>query len=51
MFGYRREELLGQPVEVLIPEKYRESHVEHCGRYFERPSTRPMGRASTWWET
>jgi sigma-B regulation protein RsbU (phosphoserine phosphatase) len=43
MSGYSAEELLGQHVEVLLPEPYREAHVEHRLRFFERPATRPMG--------
>ncbi len=43
LFGYRRGELLGQPVEVLIPERYREQHVGHRDGYVAAPRTRPMG--------
>jgi len=43
VFGYARQELLGQPVEVLIPERYRSRHVEQRGAYFRSPSVRPMG--------
>src|SRR4051812_47993485 len=43
MFGYRREELLGQPVEVLMPERYRAPHADHRDRYFAHPGVRPMG--------
>ena len=35
MFGYHREELLGQPIEVLVPERFRDAHVKHRDRYFE----------------
>jgi len=42
-FGYTRTELLGQPVEVLIPERFRLSHPEHRRAYGERPKRRPMG--------
>ncbi len=44
LFGYAREELLGQPVERLIPERFRASHVSHRGRYAANPFARPMGR-------
>jgi PAS domain S-box-containing protein len=43
MFGYAREELLGQPIELLIPERFRERHVEHRGEYAANPRLRPMG--------
>jgi PAS domain S-box-containing protein len=47
--GYRREELLGRPVEVLVPPAWREAHVLQRQRFFERPSTRPMGSALDLW--
>jgi PAS domain S-box-containing protein len=43
LFGYRRDELLGQPVELLIPEHLRDQHVTHRTGYIARPTTRPMG--------
>jgi PAS domain S-box-containing protein len=43
MFGYAREELLGQPVELLVPTARRGTHVQHRAAYAHRPSTRPMG--------
>ena len=43
MFGYDERELLGLPVEILLPEPLRGRHAEHCQRYYESPSTRPMG--------
>jgi PAS domain S-box-containing protein len=43
MFGYRREELLGQSVELLVPERARELHGRHRADYFARPRARPMG--------
>ena len=42
-FGYTREELLNQPVEILIPEKFRDRHPQHRGAYNSAPHTRPMG--------
>ena len=44
MFGYRREELLGQKVERLIPARYRKPHLEHRNGYLADPRTRPMGQ-------
>jgi PAS domain S-box-containing protein len=43
MFGYSRNDLLGQPVEVLVPDAVRDLHPAHRARYFQSPTTRPMG--------
>jgi PAS domain S-box-containing protein len=43
LLGYRREELVGQPVEIMIPERVRERHVASRRHYAEDPKTRPMG--------
>jgi len=43
LFGYARSELLGQTVEVLIPERYRDLHPGHRTEYFAGPHVRPMG--------
>jgi len=43
MFGYTREELLGQRVELLVPDRFRARHVDHRHRYFAEPTVRPMG--------
>src|SRR5436309_548317 len=43
LFGYRREELIGQPIEVLVPERVRAAHPAHRTGYFDHPRTRPMG--------
>jgi PAS domain S-box-containing protein len=43
MFGYRREELLGQSIETLLPERLRSSHQGHRARYMQNPHARPMG--------
>ena len=47
IFGYRREELLGQPVEGLIPEGARGRHHAHRAAYWANPVTRPMGFGMT----
>jgi PAS domain S-box-containing protein len=43
LFGYTREELLGQLVEALIPPRFRAAHPRHRGGYFSTPRPRPMG--------
>ena len=43
LFGYTREELLGQTVEALVPEALGEAHKRHRAQYFNQPVTRPMG--------
>ena len=44
MFGYARAELIGQPVEVLIPTALRERHVAHRATYMAAPRNRSMGQ-------
>ncbi len=44
MFGYAREEILGKPIETLIPQRYGESHETHRAHYVKQPVTRPMGQ-------
>jgi PAS domain S-box-containing protein len=43
MFGYQRDELLGQPIEILLPPLLRSAHTGHRQAYFENPRPRPMG--------
>jgi PAS domain S-box-containing protein len=43
LFGYGREELLGKPVEMLVPEHVRDRHPSHRHGYLLDPSVRPMG--------
>jgi len=42
-FGYTTEEILGQKIEVLLPEKYRDSHVQYRDVFFGDPHPRRMG--------
>ena len=44
MFGYRRGELIGQTLELLLPESIRDAHVRHRTGYFAEPRVRRMGR-------
>jgi two-component system NtrC family sensor kinase len=43
LFGYQRAALIGQMVEVLLPERLRNGHTRYRGSYFTAPHTRPMG--------
>ncbi|HLF24776.1 MAG TPA: PAS domain S-box protein [Anaerolineae bacterium] len=43
MFGYGRGDLLGNPVELLLPERFSQMHHHHRQAYFADPRTRPMG--------
>jgi PAS domain S-box-containing protein len=43
LFGYRREELIGKPLELLIPDRFRGIHADHVQRYTANPTTRTMG--------
>ena len=42
-FGYAREELIGQPVEMLVPDGVRDAHPAHRAAYLADPRPRPMG--------
>jgi PAS domain S-box-containing protein len=42
LFGYGREELIGKPLEILVPARFRNAHQNHRIRYFEDPHPRPM---------
>jgi PAS domain S-box-containing protein len=42
LFGYDRLELLGQSIEILIPERYRDRHPTHVATYFQDPHLRPV---------
>jgi PAS domain S-box-containing protein len=43
LFGYTPEQLLGQPVELLLPERYQAAHVAHRAHYSAEPRARSMG--------
>jgi PAS domain S-box-containing protein len=43
LFGYPRAELVGAPVELLLPERFRQEHGAYRDRYVADPHTRPMG--------
>ncbi len=46
LFGYDRSELIGQPVEMLMPRRYAARHVGHRGRFMSEAHSRPMGTAA-----
>lgn len=43
LFNYSREDLIGKPVEILVPNRFREGHPGHRRHYFEDPKARAMG--------
>ncbi len=43
MFGYTQAELIGQPIEILIPQQYRAAHVKQRSDFMKAPSSRKMG--------
>lgn len=43
LFGWQRAELLGQPVEVLVPQRFKDVHPRHRGSFFAQPHARSMG--------
>jgi len=46
IFGYEGDELLGEPIEILVPEADRTEHVLHHARYRVEPHARPMSPAA-----
>ncbi|MGA2429331.1 MAG: PAS domain S-box protein [Candidatus Acidiferrum sp.] len=49
LFGYRREELVGQLVDILVPERFRGKHPQHREGYTAHPRTRTMGEGRDLW--
>jgi protein-histidine pros-kinase len=43
LFGYSRQEILGQPVEILLPGRFRRQHCQHRANYFSRLEEKRMG--------
>jgi len=46
-FGYRAGDILGLSIETLLPERFREKHVKHRGRFAAQTRPRPMGAGLT----
>ena len=49
LFGYPAGELAGEPIEKLIPDRFRKAHERHRKGYIVRPVPRPMGRGLSLW--
>jgi PAS domain S-box-containing protein len=49
LFGYLRSELVGRPLDVLLPERFRAAHRAYLRRYFAAPTTREMSARSELW--
>jgi PAS domain S-box-containing protein len=49
MFGYDEGEMIGHPIEILIPTKFHGNHSAHRDRYIEKPSKRNMGAGMNLW--
>lgn len=49
LFGYERDEILGQSVEIFVPNRYRKGHPGHRAKFFAEPRLRPMGAGVELW--
>lgn len=49
IFGYQRQEMLGKPVEILMPSRFRGKHPGHRSGFFAEPRNRPMGAGLELW--
>ena len=44
LFGYEKDEIVGQQLDLIIPERFRPAHSEHTRGYFKSPHVRSMGQ-------
>ncbi len=44
LFQYGREALIGQPLDILVPTRFRAAHAQHCNGFHDDPHARPMGK-------
>jgi len=44
LFGYKKKELLGHSIDILLPEEYRQAHAEHRRVFISNPVSRPIGK-------
>ena len=49
VFGYRRKELLGKGIEILVPERFRGQHDSHSSGFFDQAAIRPLGMGLEWY--
>src|SRR5687768_5738657 len=49
LFGWPRSDLLGQPIERLVPERFSGGHPKLRAGYLTQPTTRPMGAGLKLW--
>lgn len=43
IFGFQHDEVISKPLDILIPERFRQPHGRFLGDYFHKPESRPMG--------
>lgn len=43
IFGYSKSEIIGQSIDLLLPERFKANHASHMHTYFSSPKNRPMG--------
>jgi PAS domain S-box-containing protein len=44
LFGYRQDEMIGRPVEILVPREFRNEHLGYRQSFYADPQARPMGK-------